>query len=69
MKFIFADSMDVVDPHFDFLREQNGKGRQKYWDDQYPHEILGYAPYDGMLVSRAIVGDAGRGASTASLNQ
>lgn len=61
MKFIFADSMDVVDPHFDFLREQNGKGRQKYWDDQYPHEILGYAPYDGMLVSRAIVGDAGRG--------
>ena len=30
--------------------------RQPYWDDVYPHEILGYAPYDGVLVSRAIVG-------------
>lgn len=57
MKFIFADSMDYVDPHFDFLRDRTAEGRQPYWDDQYAHEVLGYAPYDGMLVSRAIVGD------------
>jgi hypothetical protein len=57
MKFIFADSMDYVDPHFNFLLDRNGEGRRPYWDDQFPHEILGYAPYDGMLVSRAIVGD------------
>jgi hypothetical protein len=57
MKFVFADSMDYVDPHFDFIKDQTAATRKPYWDDQYPHEILGYAPYDGMLVSRAIVGD------------
>jgi hypothetical protein len=57
MKFIFADSMDYVDPHYDFLLDRNREGRRPYWDDQFPHELLGYAPYDGMLVSRAIVGD------------
>lgn len=57
MKFVFADSMDYVDPGFDFLKDQTTEGRKPYWDDCYPHEILGYAPYDGMLVSRATVGD------------
>lgn len=57
MKFVFADSMDYVDPNFDFIKDQTAATRKPYWDDQYPHEILGYAPYDGMLVSRAIVGD------------
>lgn len=59
MKFIFADSQDYVDPRYDFINDLNGEGRQAYWDDQYPHEILGSPPYDGILVSRAIVGDAG----------
>jgi hypothetical protein len=57
MKFVFADSMDYVDPRYDFAGDQHGEARKPYWDDQFPHEILGYAPYDGMLVSRAIVGD------------
>lgn len=57
MKFVFADSLDLVDPNYNFLNDENGTGRQPYWDDQYPHELLGYAPYQGMLVSRAIVGD------------
>jgi hypothetical protein len=57
VRFVFADSMDYVDPHFDFLRDRHAEGRQPYWDDHYPHELLGYAPYDGVLVSRAIVGD------------
>jgi hypothetical protein len=56
MKFIFADSMDFVDPGFDFLRDRNSEGRSPYWDDVYPHELLGRAPYDGILVSRGIVG-------------
>lgn len=55
MKFIFADSLDYVDPGYDFLTDRFSPGRQAYWDDQFPHEILGYAPYDGVLVSRAIV--------------
>lgn len=58
MKFIFADSLDYVDPRYDFINDLNGAGRQPYWDDQYPHEILGRAPYDGILISRATVGDS-----------
>lgn len=57
MKFIFADSLDYVDPAFDFIADRSSAERQPYWDDAYPHEILGYAPYDGVLVSRGIVGD------------
>jgi hypothetical protein len=57
MKFIYADSLDYVDPNYDFVTDQSPEGRRAYWDDQFTHEYLGYAPYDGMLVSRAIVGD------------
>lgn len=57
MKYIYADSMDHVDPGFDFREDRNAPGRNPYWDDAFPHEIMGYAPYDGVLVSRGIVGD------------
>jgi hypothetical protein len=57
MKFIFADALDLVDPSFDFVTDEFGSARKPYWDDQYAHELLGYAPYDGVLVSRGIVGD------------
>src|SRR3989344_1162554 len=57
MKFIFADSLDYVDPAFDFVADRSPADRQPYWDDCFPHEIMGYAPYDGVLVSRGIVGD------------
>ena len=43
MKFIFADSLDYVDPGYDFLTDRFSPGRQAYWDDQFPHEILGFA--------------------------
>ena len=57
MKFIFADSLDFVDPNYDFETDTNGPDRQPYWDDLFPHEILDTPPYDGILVSRATVGD------------
>jgi len=56
MKFVFADSLDFVDPRYDFLSDRHAEDRENYWDDQFPHEILGYSPYDGILVSRAMVG-------------
>lgn len=56
MKFVYADSMDYVDPGYDFLEDRHAEGRAPYWDDVYPHEIMGYPPYDGILVSRGIVG-------------
>lgn len=57
MKFIFADCLDFIDPDYDFENDEHHKGRKPYWDDQYPHEYLGYAPYDGILVSHAVVGN------------
>jgi len=58
VKFIFADSLDYVDPNYDFIKDTHAPKRQVYWDDEFPHEALGYAPYDGMLVSRATVGNS-----------
>ncbi|PSO19519.1 MULTISPECIES: tRNA-guanine transglycosylase DpdA [Bradyrhizobium] len=55
MKFIYADSLDFVDPRYDFLADRSPTDREPQWDDEYPHEILGYAPYSGLLVSHAIV--------------
>lgn len=58
MKFIFADCLDCVDPEYDFLADENHKNRKPYWDDKFPHEFMDRPPYNGILVSRAIVGDA-----------
>lgn len=57
MKFIYADSLDYVDPSYDFLADRMSEGRKPYWDDVFPHEFLRPPPYDGVLVSRGIVGD------------
>jgi Queuine tRNA-ribosyltransferase len=57
VKFIFADSLDLIDPSYDFATDQSGAARQPHWDDRYPHELMNPAPYDGLLVSRGIVGD------------
>jgi hypothetical protein len=57
MKFIYADSLDFVDPAYDFLRDRSSPDRRIYWDDKFTHEVFPKAPYDGVLVSRAIVGD------------
>lgn len=57
MKFIFADSHDYVDPGFDFEAEEHSPDRLAQRDDVYAHEFFEQAPYDGILVSRATVGD------------
>lgn len=57
MKFIYADSLDFVDPDFDFETDRTSAGRAVHTDDEFPHEFLRCAPYDGILVSRGIVGD------------
>lgn len=70
MKFIYADSLDFIDPEYNFLTDSTAPGRQVYWDDQYPHEYMRTPPYDGILVSRGIVGDhrfAGRYTSGQSM--
>lgn len=57
MKFLFADSMDYVDPHFDFLTDTYSESREPYWDDYFAHELMPRPPYDGVLISRAMVGE------------
>jgi hypothetical protein len=58
MQFVYADSLDFVDPDYDFVADRNGLTRAVHRDDEFPHEFLEQVPYDGILVSRGIVGDA-----------
>ena len=55
MKFFFPDSQDLVDPSFDFVTEKRSETRIRQRDDLYAHEVFRKPPYDGMLVSKAIV--------------
>lgn len=55
MKFFFPDSQDFVDPTFDFTSERRSPGRLRSRDDRYAHEVFKRPPFDGLLVSKAIV--------------
>ncbi|MFC7504231.1 tRNA-guanine transglycosylase DpdA [Nocardioides sp. CPCC 206347] len=55
MRFFFPDSQDLVSPSYDFLRDEYSAHRVRQRDDLYAHEVLGGAPYDGILVSKSIV--------------
>jgi hypothetical protein len=59
MKFFFPDSQDFVDGSFDFDTETRSDHRVRQQHDLYPHEILTRPPYDGMLVSKAVVDGVG----------
>jgi len=70
VKFVFADSLDLVDPSFDFETEERSPTRIRHRDDRYPHELFSHPPYDGILVSKAIVdGIGGGGAGRYTLAQ
>lgn len=69
IKFFFPDSHDYVDPSFDFIREQGNEHRIRQRDDHYPHEVFSTAPYDGMLISKAIVDGTEKGASKYTVAQ
>ena len=61
MKFYFPDSQDMVSPTYDFLSDEYSPLRVRQRDDLYAHEVLGGAPYDGILVSKAIVDGSVKG--------
>jgi hypothetical protein len=61
MEFFFPDSQDQVSPTFDFITEEHAVHRVRQRDDVYAHEALTAMPFDGILISKAIVdGSAGR---------
>jgi hypothetical protein len=55
VKFFFPDSQDFVDPSFDFVSERRADTRLRSRDDRYAHEVFKHPPFDGLLVSKAIV--------------
>jgi len=55
MRFFFPDSQDQVDPSFDFHTEERDPFRVRQRDDLYAHEVLKPPPFNGLLVSKAIV--------------
>lgn len=59
MKFFFPDSQDLVDPTFDFHTEERSETRLRQRDDLYAHEVFSPPPFDGILVSKAIVDGLG----------
>lgn len=62
MKFFFPDSHDLVDPSFDFETEERSSSRIRHQHDLYAHEVFSKPPYDGILLSKAIVDGTSRGA-------
>ena len=69
MKYFFPDSQDFVDPSFDFENETRSRHRVRQRDDLYPHEVFDSPPYDGILVSKAIVDRGGAKASKYTIAQ
>jgi hypothetical protein len=55
VKFFYSDTMDFVDPNYNFQTDSSKPGKEKYWDDQYAHEILDTPPYDGLLISMSSI--------------
>ncbi|GAA2215701.1 hypothetical protein GCM10009850_111690 [Nonomuraea monospora] len=69
MKFYFPDSQDQVSPTFNFITEEHSPYRVRQRDDVYAHEILEPLPYDGLLVSKAIIDGSVQGAGKYSMPQ
>jgi len=55
VRFYFPDSQDLVSPTYDFIHDEYSPLRVRQRDDLYAHEVLDGSPYDGILVSKAIV--------------
>ena len=69
MKFFFPDSQDQISLGYDFATDTYPPFRVRQRDDLYAHEILGDNPYDGVLVSKAMVDPAAGSASRYSVAQ
>ncbi|MFC4034621.1 tRNA-guanine transglycosylase DpdA [Streptomyces polygonati] len=61
MKFYFPDSQDQVSPTYNFMRDEYTDFRVRQRDDIYAHQAVTPAPYDGILVSKAIVDGSVKG--------
>jgi hypothetical protein len=70
VKFYFPDSQDQIDPSFPFESEVRSPLRVRQRDDRYAHEFLKPPPYEGLLVSKAMIdGNGGAGRYSAQQRQ
>ncbi|KAB8170799.1 queuine/other tRNA-ribosyltransferase [Streptomyces sp. 3MP-14] len=69
MKFYFPDSQDQVSPTYDFINDEYSPYRVRQRDDLYAHQAVTPSPYDGILVSKAIVDGSVKGAGKYSAPQ
>ena len=69
MKWFYPDAHDYIDPGFDFELEQYSPKRDRQRTDRYAHEYFRNPPYDGLLVSMAIVEGVGQSAGKYSMAQ
>lgn len=60
VKFFLPDWDDRVDPGYDFVTDRMTLKRDPYSDDLYAHELFEEHVYDGVLVSRMALEQAGR---------
>ncbi|MFJ4002971.1 tRNA-guanine transglycosylase DpdA [Streptomyces sp. NPDC090023] len=61
MKFYFPDSQDLVSPTYDFINDEYSPHRVRQRDDVYAHQAVTPIPYDGILVSKAVVDGSVKG--------
>ncbi|MGW5258158.1 tRNA-guanine transglycosylase DpdA [Streptomyces sp. NPDC004012] len=69
MKFYFPDSQDLVSPTYDFINDEYSPYRVRQRDDVYAHQAVTPIPYDGILVSKAVVDGSMKGAGKYSAPQ
>ena len=69
MIYFLPDSQDMVDPSFDFEREDRSETRMRYRDDLYAHQIFKRRAYDGLLISKGIVDGFGQNSARYTLSQ
>lgn len=69
MRFYFPDSQDQISPRYDFIRDEYPDHRVRQRDDLYAHQAVNPVPYDGILVSKAIVDGSVKGAGKYSAPQ
>jgi hypothetical protein len=69
VKFYFPDSQDQIYPRYDFIHDEYPDERHRQRDDLYAHQAVKPAPYDGILVSKAIVDGSIKGAGKYSAPQ
>ena len=57
MRYFIPDWEDLVDPGYDFVTDIGIKGKAKYRDEVYAHQIYKEPNYDGLLFSKSTVED------------